>query len=72
MKTLRASLSFILLLYSIPTILSGLDIYRGDEPDLSSEWIIIGIYFVLSWLLIMVNILGINGMKKPRNINEGT
>jgi len=72
MKTLRASLSFILLLYSIPTILSGLDIYRGDEPDLSSEWIIIGIYFVLSWLLILVNILGITGMKKPRNINEGT
>ncbi len=48
MKTLRAGLAAILLPYSIPTLLSGLDIFRGTEPDLGSEWIIVSIFFVLS------------------------
>ena len=57
MRTIRISLGVILTIYSIPTILSGLDIYKGTEPDLSTEWIIVCIYFVLSLVFSILNIL---------------
>jgi len=57
MKTLRFSLAVILTIYSIPTLLSGLDIYKGREPDLSSEWIIVCIFFVLSLVFFISNLL---------------
>ena len=57
MKTIRFSLAVILTIYSIPTLLSGLDIYKGTEPDLSSEWIIICIFFVLSLVFFITNLL---------------
>ena len=57
MKTLRFSLAVILTIYSIPTLLSGLDIYKGTEPDLSSEWIIVCIFFVLSLIFFISNLL---------------
>jgi undecaprenyl pyrophosphate phosphatase UppP len=57
MKTLRTSLAIILLIYSIPTVLSGLDIYKGTEPDLSSEWIIVCIFFIFSFIFILINLL---------------
>ena len=53
MKTLRTSLTIILLVYSIPVLLSGIDIYKGTEPDLSSEWIIVFIYFLLPLFLFL-------------------
>jgi membrane protease YdiL (CAAX protease family) len=58
MKTIRTSLAIILIIYSFPAFLSGLDIYKGTEPDLSSEWIILCIFFVLSLLLFILNLLG--------------
>jgi undecaprenyl pyrophosphate phosphatase UppP len=57
MKTLRTSLAIILLIYSIPTVLSGLDIYKGTEPDLSPEWIIVCIFFIFSFIFILINLL---------------
>ena len=57
MKTIRFSLAVILTIYSIPTLLSGLDIYKGTEPDLSSEWIIVCIFFVLSLVFFITNLL---------------
>jgi undecaprenyl pyrophosphate phosphatase UppP len=57
MKILRVSLAIILLVYSIPTFLSGLDIYKGQENDLSSEWIIVCLFFVLSFVFILLNFL---------------
>jgi undecaprenyl pyrophosphate phosphatase UppP len=57
MKTIRFSLAVILTIYSIPTLLSGLDIYKGTEPDLSSEWIIVSIFFVLSLVFFITNLL---------------
>jgi uncharacterized membrane protein YhaH (DUF805 family) len=57
MKTIRFSLAVILTIYSIPTLLSGLDIYKGTEPDLSSEWIIVSIFFVLSLAFFITNLL---------------
>jgi uncharacterized membrane protein YhaH (DUF805 family) len=57
MKTIRFSLAVILTIYSIPTLLSGLDIYKGTEPDLSSEWIIVSIFFVLSLAFFVTNLL---------------
>jgi hypothetical protein len=67
MKTIRSSLTFILLIYSIPTILSGLDIYSGSEPDLSSEWIIVSIYLILSIVYCVINLLDL--FKKTKLIN---
>ena len=57
MKTIRFSLAVILTIYSIPTLLSGLDIYKSTEPDLSSEWIIVCIFFVLSLVFFISNLL---------------
>ena len=57
MKAIRISLAVILSIYSIPAFLSGLDIYKGTEPDLSSEWIIVCIFFVLSIILFISNLL---------------
>ena len=57
MKTIRFSLAVILTIYSIPTLLSGLDIYKGTEPDLSSEWIIVCIFFALSLVFFISNLL---------------
>ena len=59
MKIIRAALTIILLFYFIPTILSGLDILKGSEPDLSSEWIIVGIYLILSLVYSIVNLTGL-------------
>lgn len=57
MKALRISLAVILTVYSIPAFLSGLDIYKGTEPDLSSEWIIVCLFFALSIVLFIANII---------------
>ena len=59
MKSLRVSLAIILFFYSIPAFLSGIDIFHADEPDLSSEWIIVCVFFILSFFLILVNLLEI-------------
>jgi undecaprenyl pyrophosphate phosphatase UppP len=56
MKTLRTSIALILTIYSIPTVLSGLDIYKGMEPDLSSEWIIVCVFFILSLVFCLINL----------------
>jgi len=64
MKSIRISLAIILLIYSIPTLLSGLDILKGEEPDLSSEWIIVCIYYLLSIIFIIINLLELLSMKK--------
>ena len=66
MKTLRAVLAVILLVYSIPTLLSALDILRGTEPDLGSEWIIVSIFFVLSVLFAAVTVVGFLRGKEGR------
>ena len=68
MKTVRTSLTIILLIYSIPAFLSGIDIYKGTEPDLSSEWIIVSIYFLLSFAFILVNLFEILKLKKIINL----
>jgi uncharacterized membrane protein YhaH (DUF805 family) len=57
LRAIRISLAIILAIYSIPAFLSGLDIYKGTEPDLSSEWIIVCIFFVLSLVLFISNLL---------------
>ena len=57
MKILRVSLSVILIIYSVPTILSGMDIHRAAEPDLSSEWIVVTIFFILSVALFLVSLI---------------
>lgn len=56
MKTIRVILTIILLFYFIPTILSGLDILQGNEPDLSTEWTIVCIYLILSFVYCIVNL----------------
>ena len=70
MKTLRAGLAAILLVYSIPTLLSGLDIFRGTEPDLGSEWIIVSIFFVLSVLFAAVTVVEFLRGKEGRTGRE--
>lgn len=57
MSSIIKILSSILLFYSIPTFLSGLDIYKGVEPDLNSEWIILIIFYFLSILLFILNFI---------------
>ena len=57
MRAIRLSLAMILAIYSIPTFLSGLDIYKGTEPDLSSEWVVVCIYFALSLVFFSFNLL---------------
>lgn len=56
MKTVSSVLTVILLLYSVPAGLSGLDILKGSEPDLSTEMIIVSIYFGLSLVYCAVNL----------------
>ena len=70
MKTLRAVLAIILLVYSIPTLLSALDILRGTEPDLGSEWIIVSIFFVLSVLFAAVTVVEFLRGKEGRTGRE--
>ncbi len=57
MKILRVSLATVLLVKSIPTLLSGLDIYKGSEPDLSSEWMIVCIFFVKTFIFILATLV---------------
>ncbi len=59
MKTTRVILTIILLSYFIPTILSGHDILKGTEPDLSTEWIIVFIYLILSFAYCFINLSGL-------------
>ena len=59
MKTIRFVLTIILTIYSIPTFLSGLDIFKGKEPDLSTEWIILCIFFFLSIVLFITSLFEI-------------
>lgn len=59
MKKIRFVLTIILLIYIVPAILSTLDILKGSEPDLSSEWIIVSIYLVLSFVYSIVNLIEI-------------
>ncbi|HBC78516.1 MAG TPA: hypothetical protein DEO60_06080, partial [Bacteroidales bacterium] len=60
----------ILIIYSIPAFLSGLDIYKGTEPDLSSEWIIVCIFFVLSLVFVISNLLElIRRVRAPQSGN---
>lgn len=56
MKTVSSVLTVILLLYSVPAGLSGLDILKGSEPDLSTELVIVSIYFSLSIVYCVVNL----------------
>jgi membrane protease YdiL (CAAX protease family) len=70
MKTLRAVIAVILLVYSIPTLLSALDILRGTEPDLGSEWIIVSIFFVLSVLFAAVTVVEFLRGKEGRTGRE--
>lgn len=56
MKMIRVSLAAVLLVYATVTILAGLDIYQGTEPDLSSEWKIVVGYFILSLVLCLVTL----------------
>jgi len=70
MKTLRAGLAVILLVYSIPTLLSALDIFRGTEPDLGSEWIIVSVFFVLSVLFAAVTVVELLRGKEGRTGRE--
>jgi hypothetical protein len=67
MKKIRSVLTIILLFYFVPTILSTLDILRGSEPDLSSEWIIVSVYMVLSLIYSIVNLMEL--MKELRKNN---
>jgi heme/copper-type cytochrome/quinol oxidase subunit 3 len=64
MKILRFSLTVILLIYSVPAFLSGLDIYKGKESDLSAEWIIVCVFFALSLVYILVNAIEWMKLKK--------
>ena len=57
MRTIRISIAIILFLYSIPTILSAFDIYQGTEPDLSTEWIIVSAYLILSFVFSVFTLL---------------
>ena len=57
MKALRFGMVIVLTFYSFPTILAGLDIYRGTEPDLSTEWIIVSVFFVLNFVFLIINLL---------------
>lgn len=50
-RATRVGLAFFLAVYWVPTLLAGLDILGGTEPDLSSEWIIVAIYFSATLLL---------------------
>jgi undecaprenyl pyrophosphate phosphatase UppP len=72
MKKIRISLAIILILYSIPAFLSGLDIHKGTETDLSSEWIIVCIFFALSILLFISNLLELLKRDKPEYGKENT
>ena len=59
MKALKSIFTIILIFYTIPTLLAGLDIYKGTEPDLSSEWIIVFVFFIMFLGLITINIIEI-------------
>ena len=67
MKKIRSVLTIILLFYFVPTILSTLDILKGSEPDLSSEWIIVSIYLVLSLVYSIVNLMDLLKELKKNN-----
>ena len=70
MRIIRISLAIILSVYSIPAILSASDIYKGSEPDLSSEWIVLSIYIILSLAFALVSILELLKEKSAKtNIN---
>lgn len=64
MKTFRIILAIILIFYSIPTVLSAYDIYKGTEPNLSSEWIVVGVFIALGTILAVVTLLEL--FKKPK------
>lgn len=64
MKTLRFTLALLLTIYSIPVLLSGLDIIKGTEPDLSSEWMIVTIFFILSLGFFIFNMVEITRKKR--------
>ena len=64
MKAFRIILAIILVFYAIPTVLSAVDIYRGAEPDLSSEWVVVGVFIALGALLAAITI--IESIKNPK------
>jgi ABC-type multidrug transport system permease subunit len=57
----RRIMAFVLLIYSVPAFLSGLDIYRDKEPDLSAEWTIVVLYYILT-----IFFLGLSIFKKSQ------
>lgn len=66
MKALRISLAVMLLFYSLPTFLSGLDIFRGTEEDLASEWIIVTLFFVMCLLMVVICLIeALERLRKP-------
>lgn len=65
MKTLKVIFTVLLAFYTIPTVLATLDIYKGTEPDLTSEWMILFIFFIMFIGLISVNLTEI--LKKELN-----
>jgi undecaprenyl pyrophosphate phosphatase UppP len=64
MKAFRIILAIILIFYAIPTVLSAMDIYKGTEPDLSSEWVVVGVFIALGVLLAAITI--IESIKNPK------
>ena len=64
MKTLRFTIALLLTIYSIPVLLSGLDILKGTEPDLSSEWLIVTFFFILSLGFFIFNMVEITRKKR--------
>lgn len=64
METIRTSLGIILMVYSIPTVLAASDIKSKLEPDLSTEWVIVSIIFILTLVFILANLNDIIKMKR--------
>ena len=55
MEIFRKSYSVIVFIYSIPTLLSLIDIYHQREPDLSNEWVIVVIFLFMIYGLLVLN-----------------
>lgn len=72
MKEIRTGLTIILLIYFVPTTLSVLDILKGSEPDLSTEWIVVCIYLLLSIAYSLVNLFELLRESKKDKTSELT
>jgi quinol-cytochrome oxidoreductase complex cytochrome b subunit len=57
MEILKRMYSIVLLAYSVLAVLSLQDIHRNTEPDLSSEWAIVVIFFILIYGFLVLTLL---------------